>query len=179
VNMRTLYFSFNGRVGRKQYWINYVLLFSVSITVIMVAITLAAGATQNPMITMLNLPVAVVAVWVALAVTVKRFHDRDKKGWWVLIVLVPVVGSIWLLIENGFLRGTDGPNRFGDDPLEIDDTPATESSPSRSAKQSKSTAVSRADSTAARPGFAATDLLLAAVMLLGALLLAWSARFYL
>jgi uncharacterized membrane protein YhaH (DUF805 family) len=35
----------------------------------------------------------------------------------VLIVLVPVVGWLWALAVNGFLRGTRGPNRFGDDPL--------------------------------------------------------------
>ncbi len=61
-------------------------------------------------------------VWPALAVSVKRWHDRDKSGVWVLLNLVPVIGWIWALIDNGFLRGTKGPNRFGDDPL-VDDLP--------------------------------------------------------
>ena len=46
-------------------------------------------------------------------VHIKRFHDRDKSGWWVLIGLIPIIGAIWLLIELGFLKGTPGPNRFG------------------------------------------------------------------
>jgi hypothetical protein len=46
-------------------------------------------------------------------VYIKRFHDRDKSGWWVLIWLIPIIGAIWLLIELGFLKGTPGPNRFG------------------------------------------------------------------
>ena len=50
-------------------------------------------------------------------VYIKRFHDRDKSGWWVLLNLVPVIGWLWALIDNGFLRGTDGPNRFGENPL--------------------------------------------------------------
>jgi uncharacterized membrane protein YhaH (DUF805 family) len=46
-------------------------------------------------------------------VYIKRFHDRDKTGWWVLIGLIPLIGPLWLLIELGFLKGTDGANRFG------------------------------------------------------------------
>lgn len=53
----------------------------------------------------------------ALAVTTKRWHDRDKSGWWSLILLVPVIGAIWMTVECGFLHGTDGLNRFGPDPL--------------------------------------------------------------
>ncbi len=49
----------------------------------------------------------------AIIVYIKRFHDRDKSGWWVLIGLVPLIGQLWLLIECGFLAGTPGPNRFG------------------------------------------------------------------
>src|SRR5262245_20024080 len=46
-------------------------------------------------------------------VYIKRFHDRDKSGWWVLIGLIPIIGAIWLLVELGFLAGTPGPNGFG------------------------------------------------------------------
>ena len=56
----------------------------------------------------LNLP--------AIILYAKRWHDRDKSGWWSLIVLIPGIGGIWMLIELGFLRGTAGPNRFGSDP---------------------------------------------------------------
>jgi uncharacterized membrane protein YhaH (DUF805 family) len=53
--------------------------------------------------------------WPALAVSVKRWHDRDKSGWWVLINLVPLIGMVWTLIENGLLPGTPGPNPYGED----------------------------------------------------------------
>jgi len=82
--------------------------------------------------------------WVsALAIGVKRLHDRDRSGWWiVLLYFGPMVleaaqnstesgtlasillglgafaVSIWALVELGFLRGTSGPNRFGPDPLQ-------------------------------------------------------------
>ena len=59
----------------------------------------------------------VVVFWIALAINVKRYHDRNKSGWWVLILLVPAIGSLWNLIECGFLSGTAGPNNYGPDPL--------------------------------------------------------------
>ena len=61
--------------------------------------------------------VVVPSLWVGLVVSVKRWHDRNKSGRWVLLNLVPVVGWLWHVIECGFLRGTVGPNRFGQDPL--------------------------------------------------------------
>jgi uncharacterized membrane protein YhaH (DUF805 family) len=57
--------------------------------------------------------VALLALIPAIIVQLKRFHDRDKSGWWLLIGLIPIIGAIWLLIELGFLKGTPGPNRFG------------------------------------------------------------------
>ena len=54
----------------------------------------------------------------------KRWHDRDKSGWWALLNLIPVIGTLWILIECGFLRGTYGGNRFGPDPLGPPEQPA-------------------------------------------------------
>jgi uncharacterized membrane protein YhaH (DUF805 family) len=55
-----------------------------------------------------------------LAVTVRRMHDQNKSGWWILIALVPFIGGIWLLILY-FIEGTRGPNRFGPDPKAVGD----------------------------------------------------------
>ena len=104
-------FSFQGRVGRLHYW----LMMLISIPFV------AAAAWVNGSFERFTdypgclffLPV----VWPGLAVTVKRWHDRDKSGWWVLINFIPIIGDIWSLIENGFLKGTTGDNRFGPDPL--------------------------------------------------------------
>jgi uncharacterized membrane protein YhaH (DUF805 family) len=84
-------------------------------------------------------------MWVFLAIAVKRLHDRNRSGWWILPFFVlpsfsneivqwlpgtmldlPVsvalfILSIWGFIELGFLRGTDGANRFGLDPLAEDE----------------------------------------------------------
>ena len=63
------------------------------------------------------LVIYVLALWIGLAIAVKRWHDRNKSAWWILIAFVPVVGALWYLIECGFLKGTTGPNKFGSDPL--------------------------------------------------------------
>ncbi len=59
---------------------------------------------------------ALVAAWMKLAVLVKRWHDRNKSGWWVLITLIPIIGWAWQLIECGFMDGTQGPNKYGPSP---------------------------------------------------------------
>ncbi len=47
------------------------------------------------------------------AVTVKRYHDRNKSGWWAWLVLIPVIGWLWQLVELGFFAGTPKANRYG------------------------------------------------------------------
>lgn len=97
------YVQFEGRASRSEYW--WFALFTV----------LAAG------------PVSILSEWASgvaalllflpsLAVAVRRLHDTDRSGWWLLIGLVPLVGTIVLLVFY-LTRGTDGPNRFGPDPL--------------------------------------------------------------
>jgi uncharacterized membrane protein YhaH (DUF805 family) len=61
--------------------------------------------------------VGLLVIWPSLAVSIKRWHDRNKSGWWVLISLVPFIGWLWALIETGALPGTIGPNEYGLDPL--------------------------------------------------------------
>ena len=71
--------------------------------------------THNPFAGLFGL----IWLWTHLAVFVKRWHDRDKSGWMILLILIPIVniiGFFWTLIECGFLDGTIGPNKFGPDP---------------------------------------------------------------
>lgn len=88
-------------------------------------IILFAGVLAGVVVTLMDQRIARIcsilvglgAFYCTLAVASKRWHDRDKSGWWSLIGLVPVVGALWLIVENGFLPGTAGRNRFGPDPL--------------------------------------------------------------
>lgn len=119
-----LLFGFSGRIGRLQWWLGQLAMVAVSIASV-VFIYFGQGlagleAVQDGNLDRLSAGmVATLAVvtllttWIGLAVSIKRFHDRDKSGFWVLIIFVPVIGPLWQLIECGFLSGTDGPNSFG------------------------------------------------------------------
>jgi uncharacterized membrane protein YhaH (DUF805 family) len=107
-----IFFSLRGRVSRRQFWL-YGVLVLIGLAVLSHALLGIARVPPRQADLIVNL----LLVWPALAVSVKRWHDRDKSGGWVLLNLLPVIGWLWALIDNGFLRGTPGPNRFGADPL--------------------------------------------------------------
>ncbi len=119
MNWSELYFSAKGRIGRKTYWMKLIVPAIVG-TLILTMADLALGTVY---LTDPNQPDSGVGllsgIWSLLLIVpsimmgIKRFHDRDKTGWWLLIGFIPIIGAIWLLVELGFLRGTDGPNRFG------------------------------------------------------------------
>ena len=112
MSMAQMFLGLQGRISRRQFWL-YGVLALLGLSVLGHALLGIAQVREQTADVLVNL----LLVWPAVAVSVKRWHDRDKSGWWVLLNLVPVIGWLWALIDNGFLRGTDGPNRFGQDPL--------------------------------------------------------------
>ena len=107
-----LFFSFEGRINRAKFWLGIVVLWAV-----VWVLALIAAATDSGFLWWLISIVGLLLIWPSLALSIKRWHDRNKSGWWVLIGLVPIIGGIWALIETGFLPGTVGPNEYGLDPL--------------------------------------------------------------
>jgi uncharacterized membrane protein YhaH (DUF805 family) len=123
--MQSLLFSFQGRVNRAKFWLVHLVMWVV-ILVVFAAIFGSAALSSDPQAALQSVGtigglilfvVYVLAIWIGLAVAAKRWHDRNKSAWWILIALVPLVGGLWYLIECGFLKGTTGPNKFGPDPL--------------------------------------------------------------
>jgi uncharacterized membrane protein YhaH (DUF805 family) len=116
-SMGNLLFSFTGRVGRQDWWVFGVLVLGVGGGIVagVIDAMLGYGTPEKPIGP--GIIVNLLLIWPSIALAVKRWHDRDKSGWWVLINLIPILGWIWALVENGFLKGTAGPNRFGADPL--------------------------------------------------------------
>lgn len=123
-----LLFSFQGRIGRLTWWLmGLVQMVILLLTFAPIAIALqnwadgrgigAAKGAGSDLLLLVGMGVGLIAMmWVGLAATAKRFHDRNKSGWWMLISLVPVIGNIWLLIELGMLGPVDAGNRFGPPP---------------------------------------------------------------
>lgn len=119
-------FSFQGRSTRSKYWLVCLLGVFVSFVVVLFSIlalpALIIMGTFSPTVASvvsILLYALMIPMWIiSIATTIKRFHDRNKSGWWMLILLIPIIGSIWILIECGFLKGTTGANSFGEDPLQ-------------------------------------------------------------
>ena len=124
-------FSFSGRMCRSDYWLKG---FLVLLPIGIVNNILAYGV-DNDGARMVAMVIGILSIWPGFALIVKRLQDRDRSGWFALTLLIPFVGiifAIWILIEVWFLKGTDGPNRFGEDPLGLidaqpDDGPAEDS----------------------------------------------------
>jgi len=60
--------------------------------------------------------ILIILMWPALAIQVKRWHDVNKSGYWVLINFVPLIGSVWAFLELGFLSGSPSNNNYGNAP---------------------------------------------------------------
>lgn len=120
-------FGFQGRIGRLEWWLGQLISFIASICFIFAFASIAqhsnynwnnflflenGSLNYNTIITLLL--VYLLSAWSSIALSVKRFHDRNKSGLWYLIILVPFIGVIWQLIELGFLPGTDGSNDYDD-----------------------------------------------------------------
>ena len=112
-DLKQFYLSADGRVDRRQWWLR--LVVPVLVVTLLLSFVDAALGTFDPEsgLGLLNGIFALIALIPSIIVHIKRFHDRDKSGWWVLIGFIPIIGAFWLLIELGFLAGTPGPNHYG------------------------------------------------------------------
>lgn len=95
-------FSWQGRYARDRFWVVYI--SSV------VAASLASLLMFSPVLVTVYL---LGLSWVFFGSIVKRFHDRDKSAWWLLIGFVPFLGTIWIFVECGLLEGSKGVNSYG------------------------------------------------------------------
>ena len=105
-------FLLDGRIIRTSWWLRFV----VPVWLILLDFTVIAGPMPDLVVAAAALTLTGVLLWLAIAVSVKRYHDHDRSGWFLLVALIPMLGSFWVLIELGLLRGTRGPYRFGPDP---------------------------------------------------------------
>lgn len=100
------YADFGGRAGRPEYWwwagallVAYIVIGAVTSLIGPAGYVLAAIVTVGAFVP-------------GLAVTVRRLHDGGRSGWWLAVVLVPVIGAIILLVLMA-LEGEQEPNRWG------------------------------------------------------------------
>ena len=133
VDIVELLTTYEGRINRAKYWIA-ALVFVIAwiIAAILFFVIPIVGAILGALI-------ALASIVCGVFVGIKRLHDRDKSGWWLLLfylgpTILDGIGrsiggvgfafslgglaiSIWAFVELGCLRGTAGPNQYGADPL--------------------------------------------------------------
>ena len=106
------YAKFEGRANRPQYWYfvltQFLAFFILELLCVIPFVNIIAG-------------LALLVLWLGLivpgiAVSVRRLHDTNKSGWWLLLCFVPFVGSIVILVFM-CLEGTKGANKYGDEPV--------------------------------------------------------------
>ena len=143
MNLSELFFSLDGRISRSKYWLGIVVLAVVN-AVATYAIVRLVGISQAAIA--FGAAVSFALIYPSYAVLAKRFQDRGKPGVLALIAIVPAYGVnllytfgvldpvepstiaraldaivvlifLWYLVELGLLKGTQGPNAYGPDPL--------------------------------------------------------------
>lgn len=104
------YFNFKDRASRSEYWYFQLLLFPIFIW--------SQFPSDDNQILIIQLILTFGLIIPGISSGVRRFHDKDKSGWFILISIIPIIGSIIVFIML-IDKGTEGPNRFGKYPLKL------------------------------------------------------------
>ena len=106
------YAKFEGRANRPQYW--YFVLTQFLAFFILELLCVIPFVNIIAFLALLVLGLGLIVP--GIAVSVRRLHDTNKSGWWLLLCFVPFVGSIVILVFM-CLEGTKGANKYGDEPV--------------------------------------------------------------
>jgi uncharacterized membrane protein YhaH (DUF805 family) len=99
------YVDFQGRAMRSEFW--WFALFNIIVQVVTTFID--HGVINYPILSTIA---TLALILPGIAVSVRRLHDTDRSGWWLLIGLIPLIGAILLLVWY-CTKGSVGQNRFG------------------------------------------------------------------
>lgn len=117
----SLFFSFDGRIGRLSFWSGILLLTILICSFLGLLMSFVGQATAHQALGAVTLATLVFVATLGFilltvmyfAVIAKRYHDLDRSLLRYLVVIIPLAGPVWALIELGFTRGTSGSNRYG------------------------------------------------------------------
>ena len=115
------WFVCRGRISRQTWWLRYTLpILGLGILAALADASLGypiGNVSPQGVVEYLGGPVgtaiSLLTVVPSISSAVARLHDRGHSAWWLLWLLLPLVGVIVLLVQNGFLRGDGGPNKYG------------------------------------------------------------------
>lgn len=114
------YSDFSGRSRRREFW-TWTLAVAIVELILFGWIAWASSGSGGRMTSAVAIPFVIVLLFglfvltPSLAVAVRRLHDQERTGTWVLLAIVPILGALILLVLMA-QAGTPGPNRYGADP---------------------------------------------------------------
>lgn len=107
------YAVFNGRARRQEYWM--FVLFNIIISVVLSIVDGMLGMSVAEGVGLLGALYGLAVLLPGIGVSIRRLHDTNRSGWWLLIAFVPLIGFVVLLVFM-VLDSTPGENRFGSNP---------------------------------------------------------------
>jgi uncharacterized membrane protein YhaH (DUF805 family) len=113
----TQYVGFSGRARRSEFW--YFYLFTILLSIVASIVQRAMTNSTNGIVTTI---IGLAIILPYLAVAVRRLHDTSRSGWWLLIGLIPVVGTIILIVF--WVQDSHGDNQYGPSPKAVGSTAA-------------------------------------------------------
>jgi uncharacterized membrane protein YhaH (DUF805 family) len=117
-------FSFRGRIPRLTYWIASLGVNLTWIIVVLFGMELeyAFHSSDKQFLNICQAfgfsAISILTFTARFAIDAKRWQDRNKSIFWLLLYAIPMIGPMWTILELGFFPGTEGPNRFGPDPFD-------------------------------------------------------------
>lgn len=115
---KELFFTSAGRLNRKSYIYRSIFLsFALGIIQLILELATAAIEALELLFAVMILALCIFGFVAGIMMLARRLHDLDKSGWWMLLLCVPLV-NILFYIYILFFKGTEGPNQYGEDPLQ-------------------------------------------------------------
>ena len=116
-DMQSMFLRYDNRLNRKRYFFRGLVL-GVAVSIITKLITMIAVSMNSSTISTLGTIISIVSLIPSFMLIIRRLHDLNRPAWWCIGVFVPLVNLV-LGIYLLFFKGTDGPNDYGPDPLEV------------------------------------------------------------
>ena len=110
------YAEFDGRSRRKEYWMFFLLQMSIAVAFAILGLAVGQVSQSLTMVVQgINILVSLGLLIPGIAVSIRRLHDQDKSGWYLLMGLIPCAG-VFILLFFMLQEGTPGRNQYGPDP---------------------------------------------------------------
>lgn len=103
--------KFDGRIRRMGWWIA-----GIGMSIVSAVVNDIRDRNLNWLLVAVFAIIALVVWLIGISLSVRRWHDLNKSGWWVLINIIPVIGWIYSLVMLGFMPGDQGANHYGAPP---------------------------------------------------------------